>query len=211
MSTKIKKTPAPKRTLVDVDKLVSAAVVAWHKTDDSAEAGRVKAVRPLVGKVSQSVFGKAAGLSSSTVSRYYKAAGLANKHNMTAAEITDHAGDIVKAMKATGGPEALEKATDKASMFTTAGRLAAQKRVEDTRGGKGRKKTSTPAARDTVATMANALRLRIEAATKGEADTALSPADVEALSRLVQSIAAYESVPPVRVARGRKAASSAAA
>lgn len=204
MSTKTKKAPAPKRTLVDVDKLVSAAVVAWHKTDDSAEAGRVKAVRPLVGKVSQSVFGKAAGLSSSTVSRYYKAAGLANKHNMTAAEITDHAGDIVKAMKATGGPEALEKAADKATMFTTAGRLAAQKRVEDTRGGKGRKKTSAPA-RDTVATMANALRLRIEAATKGEADTALSPADVEALSRLVQSIAAYESVPPVRVARGRKA------
>lgn len=209
MSTKTKKATTPKRTLVDVDKLVNAAVVAWHKTDDSAEAGRVKAVRPLVGKVSQSVFGKAAGLSSSTVSRYYKAAGLANKHNLTAAEITDHAGDIVKAMKATGGPEALDKAADKATMFTTAGRLAAQKRVEDTRGSKGRGKGKggTPA-RDTVATMANALRLRIEAATKGEADTALSSADVEALSRLVQSIAAYESVPPVRVARGRKAAAA---
>lgn len=179
----------------NIDALVATAAEAWSKTDTGAETGRVLAVLPLVRhKVPQATFTKGAGLSSSTVSRYYRAAGYALKHGATMPEIREHAADLVRAQKPKGGPEALDKSEDKSTLFATAARLAVQNKVDANKGKAKRAPRSSKSERQSIAAEATALRQRIEATAGDKASEALTNRDMEALSALVAVIAGIESV-----------------
>lgn len=191
---------------VNIDALIQTAREAWDKADSGAEAARVLAVLPVVkAGVSQAAFVKKSGLSSSTVGRQFQTANLAKKHGLTVAEIREHAGEIVRAHKEKGAPEAMRKSETKSDLFASAARFAAQGRVAKAKqaraarnaGGTGKQSGKVT----TVAQDADALRVKVARIAGGKEEIALTPADMESLSKLAVLIAKVQEVDSTPVAK----------
>lgn len=197
-----KKQAAPKMKRTEVDALIKIAAEAWSSAEGQKESAQVMAVRPLVvSKIDNSDtrkrFAAAVGQkSTSTVGRYFQAAALTVKHGMTVPESKTHGGTIVRALKVKGGPDALKKVADKATLIEAASGIAArgtsQKRAARQA---GNRKSEKVAEKSTVAQLAGILSGRLDKAASG--GEALTNRDMEALALLAGKIAALSSVTPV--------------
>jgi hypothetical protein len=201
-------------TKVDLDSLLSTAVEAWDTAQGSATVAKVQALRPLYKAApntkTRQAFAAKVKSDKSSVSRYWQAVELVNKHDMSDAQVAEVALDLVQAIKDTKGAfAALSKNKTADTMTKTAKRLADAGRAA--KRGKGRastpRKGSKVAEVETIGKQAQRLTDRLKAistAKDGDKVEAMTGADIEALSALAVVIGGVMAVPsrvPAKVAK----------
>jgi hypothetical protein len=195
-------------TKVDLDSLLSTAVEAWDTAQGSATVAKVQALRPLYKAApntkTRQAFAAKVKSDKSSVSRYWQAVELVNKHDMSDAQVAEVALDLVQAIKDTKGAfAALSKNKTADTMTKTAKRLADAGRAA--KRGKGR--ASKVAEVETIGKQAQRLTDRLKAistAKDGDKVEAMTGADIEALSALAVVIGGVMAVPsrvPAKVAK----------
>lgn len=191
---------------IDVDKVIADAVTSWDASTGTATVAKVLALRPLV-KVAPNAqtrrkFASMVAGDKSSVGRFWQAAELTLKHDMSDDEVAPVALDLVAALKEKGASEALSKSRTAETMSKTAKRIADKGRAAK-RGSRASspRKSDKVAERETIAQQSLRLTERLMAISKakdGDKVEAISAKDLESLSQLAQVIAAV-SVIPARV------------
>lgn len=188
----------------DVTKVMEQAVASWDASTGTATVAKVLALRPLVkvapNTATRRAFAAAVAGDKSSVGRFWQAAELTLKHDMSDEDVAPIALDLVAALKEKGASEALGKSRTAETMGKTAKRLADKGRAakRSSRQSSPRKRDNV-AERETIAAQASRLTDRLMAISKASPEDgtpeSITAKDLEALTALAVVIGWVTAIP----------------